>query len=507
MRRKVIIIGGGYGGLATANLFAKAGDEVIVIEKNQQLGGRAGQIEQDGFRFDTGPSWYLMPEVFQSYYNLFGINAQKELSLTRLDPGYKVFFDAAPPLTIAGNVAVDAATFESIETGAGKKLEAYVRESTRIYELSVNEILYNTYQSKSWFLHRNVLKALPQFSRMATRSLDAYISTQFHDQRLKQVLEYHSVFLGTSPYEAPAIYSLMSTLDFASGVYYPKQGIYSLVESLVRLGKKLGVTYRTNSPVQSIEIKDGTARGVHLSDGETISADIVISNADLHHTETQLIETHYQSYPEAYWKKRQPGPSALLISLGIKGLLPELTHHNLSFVDEWRENFEAIYDSHTIPERPSLYVCKPSHTDASTAPKGHENLFILVPLPAGLDLNATQRDTLITQSIAKVAELAKAPDLADRIVSQHIVEPATFAEQFNAWEYNALGGQSHLLSQSAFFRTRNQSKKVKNLYYVGAGTNPGIGLPMCLISAELVYKLVEGITSSGPLTEIKKGSV
>lgn len=505
MSRRVVIVGGGYGGLAAANLFAKAGDEVIVVEKNAQLGGRAGQLRQGGFRFDTGPSWYLMPEVFQSYYKLFDLDAQSELSLTRLRPGYKVFFDSADPMTIQGDVAADAKTFEAIEPGAGEALHNYVRNSTNIYDLSVKEILYNTYQRPGWMFNRAILRALPQFATMATQSLDHYISQQFHDQRLKQILEYHSVFLGTSPYEAPAIYSLMSTLDFASGVYYPKNGIYSLVESLVKLGTSLGVTYHTESPVEEIVIESGIAQGVRLEDGQHIQADIVIANADLHYTETTLVPKDYQSYPESYWQKKQPGPSALLISLGIKGLLANLSHHNLYFVDEWKENFAAIYQSRTIPTHPSLYICKPSQTDASTAPQDHENVFILVPLPSGYKLSDSEREALIQQSLEKVAQLSDTPDFIERIVTRDIVEPQTFTDRFHAWQFNALGGQSHLLSQSAFFRTRNQSKKVRNLYYVGAGTNPGIGLPMCLISAQLVYKLVNRISTSGPLTNLERG--
>jgi phytoene desaturase len=504
MKKQVVIVGGGYGGLATANLFAKVGYAVTIVEKNAQLGGRAGQLVQDGFRFDTGPSWYLMPEVFESYYKLFGKDVAKELSLTRLTPGYKVFFESDNPVTIRGNLREDSQTFDGLENGAGTSLQAYVDASTRLYELSLKHFLYSNFTRKSQLLHRDILKELPRLSTIATASLDTHVSKYFTDPRIRRILEYHSVFLGGSPYEIPALYSLMSTLDFKSGVFFPKNGIYSLVESLVSLGESLGVQYRTNSPVQKIIVNDGVATGVALENGDIIEADIVISDADLHYTETKLIEPKYQTYPEKYWKRKQSGPSALLVSLGFEGSLTNLEHHNLYFVDAWKENFDAIYTQKDIPEHASVYICNPSKTDPTAAPKNTENIFILVPLPSGKKLTTEQTSALVARSVQLLEKITDTRNLTDRIISQDIVTPSTFETRFNAWEYNALGGQSHLLFQSAFFRTPNMSKKVKNLYYVGAGTTPGIGLPMCLISAELVYKRVAKIQQNGPLTTILK---
>lgn len=504
MTKRVVIIGGGYGGLASAALFAASGYDVTVLEKNRQLGGRAGEIRQDGFRFDTGPSWYLMPEIFEAFYGLFGRSAQNELDLLRLSPAYKVFFPNDTAITIRGELAHDAQQFDAIETGAGKMLQHYVQAGQRIYDLSLDFILANTYQQKRWILAPNVLRALPLLARLAPTSLHSYVAQHFRDTRLQRILEYQSVFLGTSPYAAPAIYSLMSTLDFDSGVYFPRRGMYSLIESMQVIGTAHGVTYQTGAAVQEIMVQDGAASGVILTDGSTVAADIVISGADLHHTETQLLTPAHRSFPEPYWQKRQPGPSALLISLGIKGSLPALEHHNLYFVEAWRENFEAIYDTHDLPTNPSIYICKPSATDPTAAPEGHENIFILVPLPSGKALLDTEISQLRDLAINRLANIANVPDIAERIVTRHISTPQDFGSQFNAWQYNALGGAAHTLRQSAFFRTPNRSRKIKNLYYVGAGTNPGIGLPMCLLSAQVVYKMVHGIYDTGLLTNLQE---
>lgn len=501
MKKKAAIIGAGYGGLALANLLAKAGYEVLVYEKNPSAGGRIQAVKQDGFTFDLGPSWYLMPEIFDQYYQLFDRSAEKELDLIRMSPGYKVWSEGHEPLIIHSDVDKDMATFETIEPGAGEKLRRYVSRSSQVYDVAVKHALYNNFTRVSDVLQWPLLRQLPTMLPLVWRTLDAHVSRWFRDLRLKQLLEYHMVFLGSSPFQAPAVYSLMSHLDFRSGVYYPRRGMMELVSSMERLGESLGVRFHYNSPVKRIVLEGNQATGVELMNGERIAADLVISAADIRHTESRLLPSAFRSYPEKYWQKRQPGPGALLVSLGIKGRLPNLQHHNLYFVKNWRENFAAIYETGTVPEHASLYVCNPSKTHTELAPMGHENLFVLLPLPAGVTLTPEQEKTCADTIIHVLAEMCGESDLPKRVVSQLIYGPRQFGEQFNAWEYNAFGGESHLLRQSVIFRTRNRSKRIPNLYYVGAGTLPGIGLPMCLISAQLTYKRITGNCRRGPLTK------
>jgi phytoene desaturase len=502
MTQHVIIIGAGIGGLATANLLAKAGYSVDVFEKEPAPGGRAGQLIQDGFTFDTGPSWYLMPEVFAHYYELLGESVDTALELQRLDPGYKVFFETEPPVTITSNLTKDAATFESIEPGAGKALERYVKQSDNIYQLSLRHFLYSNFVSLSDFVKRDVLKHSLTMLRMAFTSIDRYVSRFVTDRRLRQILEYPMVFLGTSPFSAPAIYSLMSALDFKEGVFYPRGGIYTIIESLVEIGKKNGVQYHFNAPVAKISVTAGKATGIQLQDGSVQPADIVISNADLHFTETKLLNMRDQTYPDTYWQNKEASPSALLLYLGVKGKLPEFEHHNLLFVDDWAGNFAAIYDTKTAPEKASIYICKPSQSDPSVAHPGDENIFVLVPLPAGIELNSSQTDQLTAQYLEQI-KIMTGVNLASRTISSATFGPNDFATKYYSWQSSMLG-QSHKLTQSAFFRTRNKNKKVKNLFYVGGNTMPGIGLPMCLISAELIYKRLAGDKRGGPVSHIQQ---
>lgn len=440
MKKKAVIIGAGYGGLALANLLAKVGHEVSIYEKNPSAGGRIQVVKQNGFTFDLGPSWYLMPEIFEQYYQLFGRSAKTELDLVRFSPGYKVWSEGYDPLIIQGDVDKDMTTFEAIEPGAGKKLQRYVTRSSQIYEVAVKHALYNNFTRVSDVLQWPLLRQLPTMLPLVWRTLDAHVSCWFRDLRLKQLLEYHMVFLGSSPFQAPAVYSLMSHLDFRSGVYYPRRGMLELADSMERLGKSLGVKYHYNSPVKQIVLDGHQATGIELMNGERIAADLVISAADIHHTETKLLPPATQSYPEKYWQKRQPGPGALLVSLGVKGKLQNLQHHNLYFVKKWRENFAAIYETGTVPEHASLYVCNPSKTDPSLAPPGHENLFVLLPLPAGVTLTPEQEVSCKDKIIQLLAEMTGEPDLPERIISQLIYGPEQFGEQFNAWQYNAFGG-------------------------------------------------------------------
>lgn len=484
---KIVIIGAGIGGLATANLLVQDGHSVQVVEKNDQLGGRAGRFMKDGFTFDTGPSWYLMPEVFETYYRLLGTSAQKELDLIKLSPAYKVFNGVDTPITISGDIETDSKTFDAIEPGTGSQLKRYVTKSSETYQFALKHFLYSNFSNLTSLVKKDILTKGAEFATLATTPIHRHVSRYFKHPQLQQILEYPMVFLGSSPFQAPALYSLMSALDFDEGVYYPRGTMYAVVESLVKIGTQLGVTYSSNAQVTAITTKEGSATGVTLADGTTIDADIVISNADLHFTETQLLQPSEQSYPASYWAKKQASPSALLMYLGVEGKVPEFEHHTLLFTRDWKQNFDAIFNKKTVPKPASLYISKTSQTD-TTAPDNAENIFVLVPLPAGISLTAQEQDLLADEYLQQIFDMTGV-DLKTRTISRTLFGPNQFSDKYNAWQSTMLG-PSHKLTQSAFFRTRNKSKKVKNLLYVGASTMPGIGVPMCLISAQLVTERV-----------------
>lgn len=518
---RTIIIGGGAAGLATAALLAREGHQVRLLERRADIGGRAGSLERDGFRFDVGPSWYLLPRVFDHFFELLGTTTREQLDLTMLDPAYAVFSEpqadgsTRAPLVIPHGQERAEEVFEEQEPGAAARLRTYLTSAERASVMAERFFLYNPFTRLHTLLHPEILRSLPTLVDLLARSLGSFVARRFTHPVLRQVLGYPAVFLGASPSSAPAIYHLMSALDLGDGVQYPQGGFWALMERLAALARQQGAQITTGADVQSITTgRDGRrgrrVTGVTWRDPDGLlhheEADVVVSAADLHHTETALLQPAERTFPQKWWDRRTSGPGAVLVLLGVRGRLPQLPHHSLFFTTDWDANFEAIFgDQPHVPDPASIYVCAPSNTDPDVAPAGHENLFVLVPVPADTGLGRGGADgsgsaaveRVADAAIAQIAAWADVPDLAERVVVRQTIGPADFAEQYHSWSGGMLG-PAHILSQSAMFRAQNQSKKVRGLYYAGATTAPGVGVPMCLISAELVLKRLRGDHSAGP---------
>lgn len=519
-----VVIGAGVAGLATAALMAQEGRKVTVVDKTTAVGGRAGNLTLDdhtGFRWDTGPSWYLMPEAFDHFFRLLGTSSEEQLQLINLDPGYRVFSADGGAVDVPFGRDAAAALFESMEPGAGQKLLDYLDVAEDTYNIAIDRFLYNTFSELGPILHRDVLQRAGRLATLLIKSLGSYVDQRFKDPRLRQILTYPAVFLSSSPHRTPAMYHLMSHTDLVQGVQYPIGGFTAVVDAIHRLAVDGGVEILLDTEATSIttETRGGRAHVTGVSvrggDGELrhITADIVVSGADLHHTENHLLPAPLRSYPEKYWSSRNPGIGCVLVMLGVKGKLEQLEHHNLLFSADWTDDFAVVFDgpqnSRPLNSSQSVYVSMPSASDPGVAPEGRENLFILVPTQATSHLGHGDcygaQPSPAVQAIAEAAidqlsSWAGIADLRERIVVKQTVGPADFEQRYHAWNGGALG-PAHTLAQSAFLRGRNVSKKVDSLYYAGATTVPGVGVPMCLISAENVIKRLHKDTTPGPLAE------
>ena len=512
---RIAVIGGGIAGIASAGLLARDGHSVTLLEQGAALGGRAGTWRSEGFTFDTGPSWMLMREPYEHAFRMLGSSLEDELELVRLDPAYRVLFEGDPEaLEVGGELEATLAAFEAIEQGAAARLRAYLASATETAALATGSLLSNRFDSPSALAGLGLGGRLPRLARLLAESLQARIARDFRDPRLRQALGYPAVFLGTEPRSAPSMYHLMSHFDLVEGVWYPEGGFTAVVDALVRLAVRAGVEVRTGERVERILVDEGAARGVVLAGGERLSADLVVSAADGHATDTRLL-AHVPGIAargRRRWAKRVAGPSAVLVMLGVEGPLPQLAHHTLLFARDWQDGFDRIFGpaaadpADGVTDPASLYVSRTSATDPSVAPAGHEALFVLVPVPADTRLGHGGVDgggdaaveAIADRAIAQIGAWAGIDDLAERIVTRRTIGPADFATDFDSWRGTALG-PAHTLRQSAFLRGSTRHPRVRDLLLAGATTVPGIGVPMCLISAELVVKHVRGDRSTGPL--------
>lgn len=498
--KSVIIIGGGIGGLALACMLGKKGYKVTIIEKNEMVGGRARVFSDKGFIFDMGPSWYMMPDVFEHFFEILGENIKEFYTLERLSPSYKITLKSnGKSYKFYSDINKNIELFESIEKGSGKILENFLLQAKEQYEISKNEFMYKNYNSIRDFMTWRVMRQganLPIFKKQKK-----IIEKKFKNEILRKALQYQTVLLGTAPGDTPGIYTLMNYVDLVLGEWYPSGGIRSIPISLEKIAKKYGVEIILNTSVKEITIEKDIARGVILESGEKKFADIIVSNADIEHTDRKLLPNEHRTKSDKYWDSRVLAPSAYILYLGIKDKIPELEHHNLLFTKDWDHGFSQIFKKPEWPEDPSMYICMPSKTDKTIAPLADENLFVLVPIAPGLDYDQTFSQKYGDFIIDEISKYYNIPDLKERIVVRHSYSVKDFIIDYNAFKGTALG-LAHTLSQTALFRPNNIHPKIKNMFYVGAGTNPGIGMPICLISAELAYKRIENITHPNPLEKI-----
>jgi phytoene desaturase len=485
MSSSVIIVGSGFAGLSAASFMARAGWDVSVIEKNSGPGGRAQQLKENGFTFDMGPSWYWMPDVFERYFAQFGKNVSDYYSLHRLDPSYRIYwkdgFTDVPADYDAFKKMVD-----DIEPGASHQLEKYLHEAAFKYEVGINKLVQKPGLSFTEFIDKDIFKGV--FRLDVFTSIKKHIRKHFKDPRLRQLMEFPVLFLGALPENTPALYSLMNYADIKGGTWYPEGGMYTVVDAMYKLALELGVNFYFNEEVKEIVIKNNSAKNL-ITNRSIHEADVIISGADYHFTEENLLSAGYRSYSEAYWNKRIMAPSCLLYFIGLNKKLKNVIHHSLFFDVPFEQHAKEIYDEPQWPADPLFYVSVNSVTDPTVAPPGCDNMVLLIPIASGLQGDDETIREKYFQQIVKRMEKHTGESISDAVIYKKTFSVSDFTKEYNSFRGNAYG-LANTLMQTALFKPSCKSKKVKNLFYTGQLTVPGPGVPPCLISGEVVAREV-----------------
>jgi len=485
--KKIIVVGSGFSSLSVASYLAKEGYQVEIFEKNEMPGGRARQFKRDGFTFDIGPSWYWMPDVFDSYFGDFGKKVADYYKLEKLDPGYEVYFDNQESIKIGDSLEKIYVAFEAEEAGSSIPLKRFIQKAADNYDIAIKDLVYRPGISPLELITPATIKKVGYFLSTIKRE----VMKEFNNPRLAQILQFPVLFLGAKPSQTPAFYNFMNFADFGLGTWHPDKGMYSVVEGMVKLAKELGVTFHLNETVEEITVENKKAVGI-ISNGKKHTADVIISGADYHHSET-LLEPKYRAYSEAYWDKKTFAPSSLLFFIGMDKKVKNVSHHTLFFDVDFDTHAADIYDHPKWPKEPLFYANFPSITDASMAPEGKEACFLLIPIAPGLEDTDELRQKYFDIVIERLEKLTD-QSIRESILFTESFCVNDFVEQYNSYKGNAYGMANTLL-QTAFLRPKLKSKKVENLYFTGQLTVPGPGVPPSLISGKLVANLVSPPTT------------
>jgi phytoene desaturase len=485
MSKKAIVIGSGFSGLAAACFLAKEGHAVTVLEKNDCPGGRARKFEAEGFVFDMGPSWYWMPDVFEQFFGHFGKKVSDYYDLKRLDPSYRVFFKesggTADVVDLPAQMIELERFFERMEFGSALKLRRFLAEAEYKYRVGMGEFVHKPSHSIWEFADARVLFSL--FRLQMFTPISRHIRSLFKNEKLIQLLEFPVLFLGATPQNTPALYSLMNYADLSLGTWYPMGGMHEIVKAMVSLAESLGVEIKLGQEVVSVESTGGKAVAAITANGSRYQADAFVGAADYHHIETRLLQRADRNYSDKFWDKQVMAPSSLLWYIGVNKRLDGLLHHNLFFDEDFSQHAEEIYTQPKWPTKPLFYASLPSKTDPSVAPAGSENLFLLIPVAPGLEDSPEIRARYFDIVMDRL-EKRSGQAIRPHIVYERSFAYTDFVRDYHAFRGNAYGLANTLL-QTAFLKPKMKNRKLSNFWYTGQLTVPGPGVPPAIISGQV----------------------
>ncbi|MEO6903714.1 MAG: phytoene desaturase family protein [Bacteroidia bacterium] len=477
----IAIIGSGFSGISAAAYLSKAGHQVHVFEKNATLGGRARQLMTDeGYTFDMGPSWYWMPGVFEKFFSDFGQSVSDFYKLKLLDPSFDVVFPKNEMLSIPADYSQLSILFEQIEKGSAERLHAFMKEAEYKYKAGMEDLVYKPGLSLTEFADIDLIKNV--FRLQVFSSFSKHVRSYFKNPKLIALMEFPVLFLGAMPQDTPALYSLMNYAGLKLGTWYPEGGFGKVIDSMITTAKQNGAVFHVNAAVEKINIENKLANSIKVNN-EYFNCDAVIGAADYQHVEEKLLPPGYRNYSDKYWENKTFAPSSLIFYLGINKKLITLQHHTLFFDEDLFEHSIQIYKQPEWPTKPLFYACCTSKSDEHVAPKGHENLFLLMPIAPGLADTEEIREKYFHIMIKRLEKHLN-QELLAHIDYKKSYCIKNFISDYNAYKGNAYG-LANTLTQTAVLKPTIRNKKIKNLFYAGQLTVPGPGVPPSIISGKI----------------------
>lgn len=496
--KKVVIVGAGIGGLALAARLAHTGYTVDVYEKNPMSGGRVAQKKVKGYTIDLGPTFLLMPREFEELFTYCGETFSNYIQMEPLSPIYRLHFGDRTILDMYSSIPEMQTSFRAYDpSNVERNFQSFLDFLS--YEQEKYTLVYERFITQPANSLTNLIfsRDLPKlFTLDGFHSMWDNMELFFRDDKLKLALSFQSMYVGESPFVAPGTYSIIPFVELTQGVWYPKQGIRGLMDAIEKLAKKKGVRIHYKKPVNEIIIENGVAKGIRLENGVEIHADLVVSNLDLPASYHKLIpETTRTRYSDKKLHTLKYGCSAFMLYLGVKKDYLQLQHHNVFFANDYEKNFEEIFSNKTVPQEPSIYVNVPTKTNAKLAPKGKQLLYVLVPVPYAAEKNGAKVEWAAykheySRTILDTLEKYGLTELKKNVEMMELFTPEDW-EKLAGMHLGSTFGLSPIFFQSSVFRPKQKSEDFKNLFFVGASTHPGSGMPLVLISARTCEKLIE----------------
>jgi len=485
--RSVLVIGAGVGGIAAAVSLARHGLHVTVLEKNDQPGGRCDRFEREGHFFDAGPTLLVMPLLYEAEFRALGASLREMLDLQRVDPTYHLVFDDNRQLALTSDLSAMQSRLETFEPGSFAGFLRYLQEGDRHYQLGIERLVRRDFRSAADFFNLRNLTLLWQLKPLVNHYHN--MSAYFTNPRLKAAFTFQDVYMGLSPFQSPATFSMMPYTELAHGVWYPRGGMYQIVEALMQLARQAGVEFEFDVAVERIEVEQGKARRLLLEDGRRLNADIILANADLPYVYQQLLPDDNLA---AALERKHYSCSVISFFWGLDQPYPAIPPHTLFLADDYRQNFISIIEDLTLPANPCLYLHAPTRLDPAMSPAGQDSLIAIVPV-GHLGKNGDQdwpalREQAREQVFRRLSQIG-VHGLQAHIKFEVNYTPLSWRKRYNLVK-GATHGLSHTLTQLAYFRPANRHPRYSNLYFVGASTHPGTGLPTALVSARLTAQRI-----------------